>query len=137
MDYDAIPWVTYTTPELAHVGKTQKQCEEAKITHEVLALALTENDRSQAQASIKGKIKIIVDKKARVLGVTIVADNAGELLLPWSMMIKEKKTLRSLTDSIIAYPTVSEISKRIAGEYYKPKLFSTKVKKMVRLLLKL
>jgi pyruvate/2-oxoglutarate dehydrogenase complex dihydrolipoamide dehydrogenase (E3) component len=137
VSYGAIPWVTYTTPELAHVGKTVNQCQMLAIEYKVFELNLTENDRALTQGDTKGTIKLIVDKKARVLGVTIVAENAGELLLPWVMMINEKKTLRSLTDVIVAYPTLSEISKRVAGEYYKPKLFSPFVKKMVRFLLKI
>jgi pyruvate/2-oxoglutarate dehydrogenase complex dihydrolipoamide dehydrogenase (E3) component len=95
---------------------------------------LSVSDRAQAEREVTGKIKIVVDKKGRVYGASILAPHAGELLLPWIMIIREKKTLRSLTDCIVPYPTYSELSKRIAGEFYAPKLFSPLVKWVVRLL---
>lgn len=128
VDYSAVPWVTYTRPELAHVGQPTHQALSGQtLSH----YCLSENDRAQAEDKTKGFIKVLADRKGRVLGVTIVADGAGELLMPWIMAIREKKTLRSFTDLIVPYPTLSEISKRVAGEFYRPKLFSPQVKKIV------
>ena len=80
---------------------------------------------------------MITDRKAKILGVTIVGSKAGELILPWVIAIREKKTLRSFTETIVPYPTLSEISKRVAGKFYTAKLFSSKTRWLVRLLLKL
>jgi len=134
--YRTVPWVTYTEPEMAHVGITfeeSKQCADIQI----IEWPYKDNDRAQAEHETIGKIKVITDKKARILGVTIVGAKAGELILPWIIAMREKKTLRTFTDTIVPYPTLSELSKRVAGEFYTPKLFSKKTCWLVKLLLKL
>ncbi|KTD73847.1 dihydrolipoyl dehydrogenase family protein [Legionella tucsonensis] len=136
VDYNAVPWVTYTEPELAHVGLLATDTQKRPDT-QITEWPFVNNDRAQTECTLNGKIKIITDKKGRVLGVTIVGPHAGELILPWVMAIREGKTLRSFTDVIAAYPTLSEISKRVAGEFYTPKLFSDKTRWLVRWLQKL
>lgn len=136
VDYCAVPWVTYTEPELAHAGMLAVDAlkhSDFKITEWLFA----DNDRAQTEGNVQGKIKIITDKKAKILGVTIVGPHAGELILPWVMAIRERKSLRAFTDAIIPYPTLSEISKRVAQEFYIPKLFSDKTRRLVRWLQKL
>jgi pyruvate/2-oxoglutarate dehydrogenase complex dihydrolipoamide dehydrogenase (E3) component len=130
----AVPWVTYTDPELAQVGKNEAFCTKEGIPHTVIKLDFSSNDRALTQQQTTGFIKVIATPKGRVLGVTIVGQEAGELLVPWEMIIREGKTLRSLTDAIIAYPSLSELSKKAASQFYTPKLFSSKVKKLVRFL---
>nr|WP_238584135.1 hypothetical protein [Legionella tucsonensis] len=61
-----------------------------------------------------------------MLGVTIVGPHAGELILPWIMAIRERKIFRAFTDAIIPYPTLSKISKRVAGAFYTPNYFLIK-----------
>ncbi|MCL5272566.1 MAG: FAD-dependent oxidoreductase [Gammaproteobacteria bacterium] len=129
----AIPWVTYTTPELAQVGMSDSMCSAKSIKHEVLKLDYASNDRAQTCKKTIGFIKVIVNPKGVILGVTIVGDQAGELLVPWTIAIREKRTLRTFTDTIIAYPTLSELSKGIASQFYAPKLFSRTVKRLVKL----
>ncbi len=133
-DYSAVPWVTYTSPELAHVGQSSTHL---KPQQQLIHYPLCENDRARTEGKTEGFINIVCDRKGKVQGVTIVSEGAGELLLPWIMIIREKKTLRSLTDAIIPYPSISEISKRAAGEFYRPKLFSPKVLKIVNWLKRL
>jgi pyruvate/2-oxoglutarate dehydrogenase complex dihydrolipoamide dehydrogenase (E3) component len=136
VDYRAVPWVTYTEPEMAHVGLTAEDTKK-RLDVQVIEWPYQENDRAQAEHDIVGKIKVITDNKARILGVTIVGAKAGELILPWVISIREKQTLRTFTDTIVPYPTLSELSKRVAGEFYKPKLFSNKTRWLVKLLLRL
>ena len=130
----AIPWVTYTEPELAHAGTSDALCTAASIAHNVLKLDYSSNDRAQTDQKTSGFIKVIVSPKGKILGVTIVGHQAGELLLPWVMAIRKKQTLRTFTDTIVAYPTLSELSKQVANQFYTPKLFSGKVKKLVKFL---
>jgi len=136
VDYRAFPWVTYTAPELAHVGVTEKEAKKKRGV-QITKFAFKDNDRAQTEDTADGLIKVISDTKGRILGASIVGEHAGELILPWVIAIRDKKTLRVFTDSIIPYPTLSEISKQVAGEFYKPKLFSKWVRRMVRFLLKL
>lgn len=136
VDYNGAPWVTYTEPELAHVGMTLIQARKqlGENIH-IFEAEFKDNDRSQTEADTVGKIKIITDKKGCVLGVSIIGSQAGELLLPWIMIIQQKKTVRVLTDLIVPYPTLSEISKRVAGEFYKPIIFSEKIKRLVKFMM--
>jgi len=134
VDYSAVPWVTYTEPELAHVGLLSEEAKSKKMAINITELAFSENDRAQTEQSTVGKIKVITNQKGRILGVTIVGSHAGDFLLPWIMAIREKKTLRAFTDTIVPYPTLSEASKQIAGKFYTPKLFSKKVRFLVRFL---
>lgn len=136
VNYQAVPWVTYTEPELAHVGMMAKDAlnnPKLKITE----FPFEEVDRAQTDGKILGKIKVITNQKGLILGVSIVGAQAGELILPWVMAIRERKSLRAFTDCIAPYPTLSEISKLVASEYYKPMLFSSKVRWLVSWLNKL
>lgn len=137
VDYRAVPWVTYTDPEIAHVGLGSYDAYNQRIPHEIIEWPFSDNDRAQSEGETAGKIKVVVGKKAKILGVTIVGQGAGEQLLPWIMAIREGKTLRSFTDVIAPHPTRGEISKRAAGDFYTNVLFSNKVKTIVRWLLKL
>ncbi len=130
----AVPWVTYTEPELAQVGLNAATCDTLKIKYTVVKTDYSNNDRAETDQQTKGFIKAIVTPKGAILGVTIVGHQAGELLLPWIIAIREGKTLRTFTDVIVPYPTLSELSKRVASQFYAPKLFSKPVKKLVKFL---
>ena len=134
VDYRAIPWVTYTCPPLAHAGLSS--IEAAKIYNDlkIISVPYADNDRAIAEKETVGFMKVICTSKGRVLGVSILGMNADELLAPWIMLIKNGKSLRELSDTILPYPTLSEISKRIAAEFYSPLLFSAKIKRLVRLI---
>ena len=132
VDYHALSWVTYTYPELAHVGVTAN-----KHHYRVVEWPFDGNDRAHTELKTIGKIKVITNKKGRILGVSILGHNAGELILPWVMAIQDKKTMRRFTNITIPYPTFSEISKAVANEYYKPLLFSKTTRRIVKFLQKL
>ena len=134
VDYRSIPWVTYTTPELAHTGLTASESLKKYKDARVISLPFGDNDRAQTEYKTMGKITVIVTKKGKILGCSILGEQAGELIVPWIMLIKEGKYLRNLTDLIIPYPTLSEVSKRIASQFYAPTLFSDTVRRVVRFL---
>lgn len=134
INYTAVPWVTYTQPELAHVGLSSVDALKQDPQIKIFTCEFANNDRAQTEREAVGKIKLITNKKGLILGVTILGPQAGELLVPWIMAIKYKKTVRALTDIIMPYPTLSEINKRVASEYYTPLLFSKHVKKVVKFL---
>jgi len=136
VNYSALPWVTYTSPTLAHVGINQQQAEEKNIKHRILSFDYAENDRAQAEHQTQGKIKVVVSNKGVVLGASIVGANADELITPWVLAINNKLKISAMASIIVPYPTLSEISKRAAGSYYVESLFSPRMKKIVRFLLK-
>jgi pyridine nucleotide-disulfide oxidoreductase len=69
-----------------------------------------------------------------VLGVTIVGRTAGELALPWTLAISKGIRMGALATAIVPYPTLSEISKRAAGNFYASRLFGRRTRALVRLL---
>lgn len=133
-DHHAVPWVTYTDPELAHVGETEEEARQRYSKINVLRWHLAENDRAQAERETEGVIKVVTDSHARVLGATIAGPHAGELILPWVLAKSNALKLSSMASVIVPYPTLSEISKRAAGAYYTPTLFSKKTRMLVRFL---
>ena len=75
-------------------------------------------------------------KKGRILGASILGPHAGELILPWVLAVGQKMKIGAMAGAIAPYPTLGEVSKRAAGSYYVPKLFSERTRKIVRFLLK-
>jgi pyruvate/2-oxoglutarate dehydrogenase complex dihydrolipoamide dehydrogenase (E3) component len=135
VDTRALPWVTYTDPELAHVGLTEAQARDAHGAHvRVLRSEFAENDRARTERTTGGLIKVVVSRRGDVLGATIVGAHAGELILPWALAIGERLKIGALAGVIAPYPTLSEISKRVAGSYYTPTLFGPRTRMLVRLL---
>jgi len=137
-DYKALPWVTYTDPELAQVGLTE---DEAHKKHgdniKVAEWHFDENDRAIAERATKGQIRVVTDKKGLILGASIVGPSAGELIGLWALAITNGMKIGAVTGMIAPYPTLSEISKRAAGAWYTPSLFSDKTRRVVRFLQKL
>ena len=137
VDYSAVPWVTYTDPELAHVGISEADANAKGMDVRVLKWSFEENDRAQTERRTEGLVKVVTGKKGRILGASIVGLHAGELILPWVLAISQKMKISDMAGVIAPYPTLSEVSKRIAGSYYTPSLFSERTRKAVRFLLRL
>ncbi len=130
---DHIPWVTYTDPELAQVGLTEA---DAKKRHgdalEVVRFPYHENDRAIAEGKTTGLVKVMI-VKGRPIGASIVGAQAGELISLWALVIANKLKISAVTNMIAPYPTLSELNKRAAGQYYVPRLFENAgVKRVVR-----
>jgi len=130
---DHIPRVTYTDPELAQVGLTES---EARARHgaalTVLRLGFDANDRALAEGHGEGLIKLMVHK-GRPVGVTIAGPGAGEMIGLWSLALANRLKLGAIAATVFPYPTLQELSKRIAGAYFTPKLFDNPlIKRVVR-----
>ncbi len=136
VDYTAVPWVTYTAPELAQVGLTEAQALEHGQDVRILRWPFHENDRAQAEAQTGGMVKVVVTPKGRVLGCGIVGAHAGELIHTWALAMTAKLKIGTLAQMIAPYPTLGEASKRAAGSFYTPSLFSERTRKIVRFLAK-
>lgn len=131
VDYTALPWVTYSDPELAHVGLTESEARLANHPVQVLTQPLEGNDRAQAERSTEGLAKIILGAKGRILGATILAPRAGEMIGLWGLAIQSKMKIGAVAQMMAPYPTMSEISKRAAGGFYTPSLFSARTRFIV------
>jgi pyruvate/2-oxoglutarate dehydrogenase complex dihydrolipoamide dehydrogenase (E3) component len=93
VDYRAVPWVTYTDPELAHVGLTEAAAREEEHAVEVLKVEFAEMDRARAENRTEGFAKVVLGRRGRVLGATIVGAHAGELIQTWVLAVAGKLTI--------------------------------------------
>ena len=134
VDYRALPWVTYTDPELAQVGLTEAAARAAGENAHVLRWPFSENDRAQTERDTGGLVKVVLGRGGRVLGASILGAGAGDLILPWALAVSQKLKIGALANLIVPYPTRGEASKRAAGCYYTPTLFSPRTRRFVRFL---
>jgi pyruvate/2-oxoglutarate dehydrogenase complex dihydrolipoamide dehydrogenase (E3) component len=117
VDAALLPRVTFTDPELAHVGLSEVEAAKSgKIN--VLRWPYHENDRAQAEHRTAGHIKVVTAKSGRILGVAMVGAEAGELIQMWALAISQKLNIKAMTEWISPFPTLSEINKSVAERYY-------------------
>jgi len=119
---DCIPWVTFTDPELAQIGLTEARAREQGIKIRVTRWPYHDNDRAQAEGTPRGHIKVITTAKGKIVGVTIVGAQAGELIAMWVLAVARNLDLRAITDLVFPYPTLSEVGKHAAIDYLSPGL---------------
>jgi pyruvate/2-oxoglutarate dehydrogenase complex dihydrolipoamide dehydrogenase (E3) component len=134
VDYRAVPWVTFTDPELAHVGLSEAGARAAPCDIRVLRWPFGETDRAVADGAADGLVKAIVTPRGRVLGASILGRNAGELIQPWALAIRAKLGVSDLARTVVPYPTRAEASTRAAISYYAPKLLNDRTRRLVRFL---
>ena len=136
VDVSAVPWVTYTDPELAQVGLTEEQARKqvAESDLRILRQPFAENDRARAEGRADGLLKVVANRRGRVLGAGIVGPAAGEIVQTWGLAISNKIKLGGVAGMIAPYPTLGEINKRAAGSFFTPSLFGERTKKLVRFL---
>jgi pyruvate/2-oxoglutarate dehydrogenase complex dihydrolipoamide dehydrogenase (E3) component len=135
VNYTAMPWVTYSDPELAQVGMNEAVARDAygdKIR--VLRWKFAENDRAQTERETNGMVKIITTVKGRILGAAILGAGAGDQITTWALAISHRVKIAAMANLIVPYPTRSEAGKRAAGSFYTPSLFSPRTRRLVRAL---
>lgn len=137
VDWRALPWCTYTSPEVAQIGMTEA---EARAAHgdgiTVVREGFDHNDRAVAEGEVAGQMKLVLKGK-KVLGASVVGHNAGELLLPLTQAITGKSSTFALGSAVIAYPTRSEITKALAFKAWESTVFGALPKKYARLVAKM
>lgn len=131
-----IPWVTYTEPELGHVGLTEEQAREKYGKVKVLRWPYHENDRAQAERKTSGLIKMVTNKKGLIVGVSIVGTGAGEMMNMWALAITNKMKVGDVVGYVSPYPTLSEIGKRAAVTNYTSLARKPIIRSLIRFLQK-
>jgi pyruvate/2-oxoglutarate dehydrogenase complex dihydrolipoamide dehydrogenase (E3) component len=135
VDYRALPWVTYSDPELAQVGMSEAAARDAhgdKIR--VLRWNFADNDRAHTERDTVGMIKIVTLANGRILGAAILGSGAGDQIMAWALAISRRLKIGALANLVVPYPTRGEAGKRAAGSFYTPALFSPRTRRLVRLL---
>ncbi|MBN2809786.1 MAG: FAD-dependent oxidoreductase [Deltaproteobacteria bacterium] len=128
-NYTYVPWCTYTHPELAGIGLNEKTATAAGIDYAVWSEEFNANDRALSAGESAGRIKLLLDRKERPLGVQILGPHAGDLLSEWVAILNGKVGLAKVVSAIHPYPTLAEINKKVAGLVFAEKIFSERVQK--------
>jgi pyruvate/2-oxoglutarate dehydrogenase complex dihydrolipoamide dehydrogenase (E3) component len=117
-DFSVIPWATFTEPEVARVGLNELEAKEKNIDFEVTTYGIDDLDRAIADEKAHGLVKILtVPGKDKILGVTIVGEHAGDLIVEYVMAMKHGIGLNKILGTIHIYPTLAEANKYAAGNW--------------------
>jgi len=120
VSYKALPWTTFTDPEVARVGLNEQEATEQGVPHEVTTYDLAALDRAVTEGSDQGFVKVlIVPGKDRILGATIVGEHAGELISEYVTAMRHGLGLNKILSTIHVYPTMAEANKFAASEWKK------------------
>lgn len=125
-DYRVVPWVTFTDPEVARVGLTADEAAaaggEGGERAEVHRYGFADLDRAIVEGAATGFAKVVARRNGTILGATVVGRGAGELIMEFVLAMRHGIKLPALSRTIHPYPTMSEIVKRTADNYYRAKL---------------
>ena len=118
VDYSVIPWATFTDPEVARVGLNELEANEKGISYEVTTYGIDDLDRAITDEEAHGIIKVLtVPGKDRILGVTIAAEHAGDLIAEYVAAMRHNFGLNKILSTIHIYPTLAEANKYVAGNW--------------------
>ncbi|ODS24309.1 dihydrolipoyl dehydrogenase [Candidatus Endobugula sertula] len=118
VDYQVIPWATFTDPEVARVGLSETEAQEKSIEYEMTRYDIDDLDRAIVDNEAKGFVKVLTVKNSdRIIGCTIVGAHAGELITEFVTAMKHNIGLNKILGTIHIYPTMSEANKYVAGEW--------------------
>src|SRR5512135_1566768 len=110
VNYDAIPWVIYTQPEIAWVGRTEQQLKADHVDYRVGQIPFAANGRALGQGDTTGFVKVLADARSdRILGVHIIGTNASELIAEAVVAMEFGASAEDIARSCHAHPTLSEV----------------------------
>ena len=121
-----VPRCTYTSPEVAHVGLDRREAEQRGIDVDVIDVQLEENHRALLDGEEDGFLRVLLQRGSdRVLGATVVAAGAGDLIAPLTLAVTHRLGLSKFTSTILPYPTRAEVLKRAANQWRRTRLSPT------------
>lgn len=131
-----IPKAIYTDPEFAWIGRSEAEArEEQGDKVKVVEWAFDENDRAKTERNETGSVKLIAGKGGKILGASVLGENAGEIIQTVQAAIASGGSVKSLTGYVPAYPTRGEAVKRAAGAYYENAVFGPLARRLARFLI--
>ncbi len=123
IDYRVVPWCTFTDPEVARIGLNEREAREKNVPYDVYSYNLHELDRALCDREGEGFIKVLTNKGTdQLLGVTLVGPHAGDLIHELALAMHQRIGLKKIVSMIHIYPTLAEVSKRIADTYQRTRL---------------
>lgn len=136
VDYRVVPSVTFTDPEAARVGLTEAEARVRFGPIHVYHFPFKQVDRAIIEGEEEGFIKLIADRRLRIVGAHLIGPHAGDLLHEYVLAMKARLKITALSTTIHAYPTFSQGVKKTADQYYREKLFSGWFPKLARRLIR-
>ncbi len=119
MDIDHVPWVTYTDPELAHVGAHASDLDADGVSYETYRFPYSKLDRAITEGETTGQIKVHAKSlTGKILGASVLGAHAGELITSFAIAMRNGVTLRNLGDTIHPYPAWGEGTRRVADQWF-------------------
>lgn len=113
-DPTRVPRVTFLDPEIAWVGPSEAEARARHKRVHALRWPYAENDRAQAERTTEGHVKVLTDKQGKILAAGIVGAQAGELIQVWALALSQGLNIKDMMDVVAAYPTLSDINRRVA-----------------------
>lgn len=124
IDRKGVPWTTFTTPEVAQVGRTEVQLRDDGETFETYAFPYTKVDRAITESATTGQVKLHATRwRGKILGASVVGERAGEVAALYSIAMKGGVSASAVSDTIVAYPTYALAARRAADQWYVRKAF--------------
>jgi pyruvate/2-oxoglutarate dehydrogenase complex dihydrolipoamide dehydrogenase (E3) component len=118
-----LPWCTYTSPEVARVGLSEAEARQQGVPHEVWVQPMSEVDRAVLESDERGFAKVLTEAgRDRILGVTLVAERAGDLIHEFAVAMKAGVGLKALSSTIHAYPTYAEVARKSGDRFQRSRL---------------
>ncbi|MFN3597082.1 MAG: dihydrolipoyl dehydrogenase family protein [Rubricoccaceae bacterium] len=119
LDRAHVSWCTFTSPEVAQLGKTEAQLREAGAAFEVYRFPYRRVDRALTEGVPTGQIKVLATRvRGRILGASVIGERAGELIGVYAVAMKNGVSLRQIADTIFPYPAYSLGARRAADQWY-------------------
>ena len=123
IDCAIVPWCTYTDPEVAHVGLGEKEAKQQNVEYDLFVVPLEDVDRAVVESEEAGFAKVLTATGSdKILGTTIVAPHAGDLLHEFVLAMNAKIGLGKIASTIHAYPTFAELARKAGDKYNKTRL---------------
>ena len=120
VDHSVIPWCTFTSPEIARVGLNEEEAIKRAVSYDVYKQPMAQADRAIVEGTEAGFAKVLAAKGTdRILGATIVSARAGEIIHEFALAMKAKIGLKTISNLVHAYPTYSEIARKLADDLRK------------------
>ena len=136
VNYRAVPWCTFTDPELAHLGLTEEEAAKEYKNIKVYRSNYAQNDRAVTEQQEKGLVKVICDSKDHILGAHICGSSAGEIIHEYVLAMSAGLELGQISGAIHIYPTLSQLVKNTADQYYLNIFSNGRFKAIARFLLR-
>jgi pyruvate/2-oxoglutarate dehydrogenase complex dihydrolipoamide dehydrogenase (E3) component len=124
LDAKHVTWCTFSEPELAHVGASEEDVKNRSQKYQVYRFPFTKLDRAVTDSETTGLVKVIATSRGRILGVSIVGTNAGEMIGEWALAMKSGLKVKHIADTIHPYPTYILGNRRAADQWYTNQLQS-------------